>query len=429
MPSKKTMSEFFVIWTGGAISLLGSQLVQFALIWYLTEQTGSATMLAMASLVGLLPQVVLGPLAGALVDRWNRRLVMIAADGSIALVTVGLAIIFALGLIQPWHILLLMFIRSLGGAFHWPALQASISLMVPDEHLTRIAGLNQMLHGGLNIISAPLGALLLAIMPVQSILLIDVGTALIAILPLTLIAIPQPERRSDAGEKPATFINDLMGGFRYVWAWKGMVVLLAFASLLNMIIAPAFSLMPLLVTGHFSGGAPQLAALQTAFGIGTIAGGLALGAWGGFKRRIFTSLFGLIGLAAGMVTLGLVPPSLFTVAVGGLLFSGLMMPMVNGPIMAIVQSAVAPDIQGRVFTLLGSLSAAAAPLGLVIAGPLADAVGLQPVYLVSGAVCLGMGTLGFLMPIIRDIENNPNGVPAAEGAPADAAIVEEPSQV
>ena len=134
--------------------------MQFALVWWLTETTGSATVLAFASIVAVLPRVFLGPIAGALVDRWNRRLVMMVADSVIALAVVVLAVLYALDAVQIWHIYLLMFIRAAGGAFHWPAMQASTTLMVPERHLSRVAGLNQTLNGVANILSPPLGALL-----------------------------------------------------------------------------------------------------------------------------------------------------------------------------------------------------------------------------------------------------------------------------
>ncbi|MCK4977843.1 MAG: MFS transporter, partial [Anaerolineales bacterium] len=171
---KNWAAPFFTIWTGQAFSLLGSQLVQFALIWWLTKTTGSATVLATASLVGLLPQVLLGPIAGTFVDRWSRRVTMIIADGIIALATVLLAYLFWSGVVQIWHVYLLMFVRSMAGSFHWPAMQASTSLMVPKEHFSRIQGLNQILNGGMNIISAPLGALLLEVLSIQGVLSIDV---------------------------------------------------------------------------------------------------------------------------------------------------------------------------------------------------------------------------------------------------------------
>ena len=147
---------FFAIWAGQAFSLIGSGLVQFALVWWLTSTTGSATVLATGTLVAILPGVVLGPFAGALVDRWNRRIVMMAADGFIALATLGLAVLYALGAMQIWHVYVIMFLRSLGGASHWPAMQASTSLMVPEEHLARVAGLNQTMQGALNIVAPPI---------------------------------------------------------------------------------------------------------------------------------------------------------------------------------------------------------------------------------------------------------------------------------
>jgi len=137
------LRRFAPIWIGQVFSLFGSGLVHFSLIWWLTQTTGSAVVLATASLVGFLPQVVLGPFAGALVDRWNRRRVMMLSDSGIALATLGLVILFALGLAQPWHVYLILFLRSLGGAFHWPALQASTTLLVPERHLARVAGANQ----------------------------------------------------------------------------------------------------------------------------------------------------------------------------------------------------------------------------------------------------------------------------------------------
>ena len=152
---------FFTIWSLQAVSLLGSSLVGFALVWWLTESTGSATVLATATLVEMLPRIGLAPFAGALVDRWNRRSVMMAADGVIALATAAVALLFSLGIVQIWHIYLLMFVRSAAGGFHWAAMQASTSLLVPEEQLSRIGGMNQTLMGVANILTPPLGALLL----------------------------------------------------------------------------------------------------------------------------------------------------------------------------------------------------------------------------------------------------------------------------
>ena len=191
-------ARFFTVWTGQAFSLFGSALVQFALIWWLTQKSGSATVLAIATLVGMLPQIVLGPFAGALVDRWNRRIIMIVADAAIAISTLVLAYLFATDTVQIWHVYVVMAFRSLGGAFHFPAMSASTPLMVPEAHLTRVNGLNQTLQGINGLIAPPVGALLIGALPTQGILLIDVGTALLAILPLFFISIPQPVRHIES---------------------------------------------------------------------------------------------------------------------------------------------------------------------------------------------------------------------------------------
>lgn len=399
-----SLSKFFIIWGGQAFSLLGSQLVQFALIWYLTQQTGSATVLAIASFVGLLPPTLFGPLAGTLVDRWPRRWVMVGADALVMGATLLLLVLFASGRVEIWHIYLILFIRALGGAFHVPAMQASTSLMVPPQHLTRIAGLNQMLNGGLNIVAAPLGAVLVQSLAMPQILLIDALTALLAIGPLLVLSVPQPP----AGDTPKTgsVMNEMKAGFRYVWQWPGLRMLIAIALVLNFIFAPAFSLLPLLVTTHFKGDALQLGSLDAAFGAGVLLGGLLLGVWGGFQRRILTSLMGLLILGVSVLLFSFVPAGMFPLAVVCLFIFGIGQPVTNGPILAILQAVVAPDMQGRVFTVLGSLAGGMAPIGLLLIGPLADLFGVRVWYAIAGVVCISLTTIGFFNPHLTNLESN-----------------------
>lgn len=416
---KPWKARFFTIWGGQALSILGSQLVQFALIWHLTVSTGSATVLATAALVGLLPGVVLGPLVGTLVDRWNRRQIMLLADGLIALVTVGLAVLFALDAVAIWHIYAVMFIRSLAGAFHSNAMTASTSLLVPVEALTRVQGLNQMLTGGLNVVAAPLGALLLELLPLQGILLIDVVTALTAILPLAFIQIPQPERseRSERGERsqpqsdaPATVWQDFRAGFRYMLGWPGLLIIGLMTVGINFTIIPAFSLLPLLVRDYFGGGALQLGWVESAMGVGIIGGGALLGLWGGFERRILTSMLGLMGLGTGTLLMALAPASALPLLVGGALLVGVMNALTMGPFMAVIQSSVEPDMQARVFSLMSSVGGAMAPLGLLIAGPVADRLGLHAWFLVAGGLCVAMGLVGLFIPAVMNIETQGRAV-------------------
>ena len=385
---------FFTIWAGQALSLVGSGVAGFALVWWLTERTGSATVLATATLVQLLPGIFLGPFAGALVDRWNRRTVMLIADSVIALFSAWLAFLFWAGTMQVWHVYVIMFVRALGGAFHWPAMQASTSLMVPKDHLSRVAGVNQMLGGILNIVSPPLGALLMSTLPLHGIMAIDVGTAAFAIVPLFFVRIPQPACREDpsaAAGAGRTLWRDVKEGFLYIWHWPGMSVLMGVATVLNLFVNPGFALVPILVTRHFGGDVLQLGWMNAAWGVGVVLGGLTLSVWGGFRRKVVTSLLGMFGMSAGILAVGLAPAAAFWLAWGGMFLAGFMNPIVNGPFFAILQDVVDPEMQGRVFTVIGSLSAAASPLGMAFAGPAADRWGVQLWFILGGTVSLLMG--------------------------------------
>ncbi|MGD1995136.1 MAG: MFS transporter [Anaerolineae bacterium] len=397
---------FFTIWAGQAFSLLGSSLVQFALVWWLTKTTGSATVLATASLVALLPGVFLSPFVGALVDRWSRRLLMILADGLIALAAAGMAYLFYIGAAHPWHIYVVMFIRSIGSGFHWPAMQASTSLMVPEEHLSRVAGLNQSLRGGVNIVGPPLGALLLSLLPLHGILAIDVGTAVLAIVPLFFVHIPQPERKPTAEARKPSLLGDVREGLRYVWDWPGLLAVGVMAMVINFLFNPAFSLVPILVTKHFGGEALELGWIESAWGIGVVLGGLVLGVWGGFRRRILTSMMGLIVTGLSILLLGMTPASAFWLGVGAIFLAGLMNPITNGPLFAVLQAVVDPGMQGRVLTLLQSASTAMSPLSLAIAGPVADLLGVRAWYVVGGVVCTLMGVGGCFVPAVVHLEDN-----------------------
>lgn len=416
-PSRRWMVPFFTIWTGQAFSLLGSQLVQFALVWWLTQATGSAMVLTTATLVGMLPAILLGPFAGALVDRINRRRVMLVADSVVALATLGLAAVNAAGAMELWHIYAAMMIRSLGGTFHWPAMQASTSLMVPKEHLARVAGANQTLHGALNIVCPALGALLVALLPLHSILAIDVGTALVAILPLCFIAIPQPARLLQGAEPIGTTVwQDMLEGLRYVAGWTGLCLVALMATLINMLFAPAFALLPLVVTRHFGGGAMQLGWLNSAYGVGVVAGGLLLGVWGGFRRRMATSLLGIAGMGVGSLLMGFTPGDALWLAIAAMLVAGVMNPIANGPLSAAVQATVAPEVQGRVFTLLSSAAALVSPLGLLAAGPLAEYVDVQAWFVLAGATCVVMGVGAYFVPPIMRLEEGPKAQAVAAGS-------------
>ncbi len=430
--SRPSLASFWAIWAGQMGSLIGSSVAQFALVWWLTKLTGSATVLATATMAAMMPGIVLGPLAGAYVDRWSRRRVMMVADGVGALAALWLAYLFWSGGMRIWHVYAVMLVRSLAGSFHWPAMQASTSLMVPREHLTRVAGLNQTMHGLMDIASPPLGALLMGLLPLHGIMLIDVGTALMAISPLLFVHIPQPISRAQpsgaVGERPSVWA-DVVAGLRYVHRWRGLQLVIAMAMIINFLLTPGGSLLPLLVTNHFRGEAIQLASLNSAWGVGGVLGGLFLSAWGGFRKRIYTSMMGLSLMGVGFIAVGMAPATAFWLAVAGNFVAGFMNPITNGPIFAVMQTAVAPGMQGRVFTLMSSLCMAMSPLGLAVAGPLADRIGVQPWFVAGGAFCVLVGVGSFFMPEIARLEeaHERHEAPSEPGAPpvAEAATAWE----
>jgi DHA3 family macrolide efflux protein-like MFS transporter len=391
---------------GQQLSVIGSMLARFALVWWLTERTGSATVLATATLVSMLPGVLLGPFAGALVDRWNRRIVVVVADGFVALFSAWLAYLFWADALQIWHVYVIMLARAIGGTFHGPAMSASTPLLVPVRHLARVHGLNATVSGAVKVAAPPLGALLVGFLPLHGIMAIDVISAAFAIVPLFFVSIPQPTRAGAAGAKTPSVWADVREGLRYVWNWPGLRAGLVLAAVINLTVTPAFSLLPILVTRHFGHQATHLGWMNSAAGIGMVLGGLVLSAWGGFRRRIVTTLLGTIGLGIGTLLIGVSPANAFWMALGAMVLVGVMGPLSDGPIAALFQSVVPADMQGRVFTVLGSVSMAMTPLGMAIAGPLADRMGVHTWFILSGVACVSMAIYGLLNPVVMHMEEN-----------------------
>ena len=404
MSSERPMGPFIVIFAGQAFSLFGSRLVQFALVWWITETTGLASTLAFASIVAMLPQVLLGPFAGALVDRWNRKTVMMVSDSFIALVVVALAFLYGTGAIRLWHVFLAMFTRSLGGAFQWPAMQATTTMMVDRESLSRVAGMNQSLMGLAAIVAPPLGAFLMQVIPIQTILLIDVATAVLAVGSLFFIKVPQPSRELTEVLRLKTILSDMREGAVFVWRWKGLRIIMGMSMLINFLMNPAFSLLPLVVTNHFNGGAVELGWLQSANGVGMIAGGLLLGAWGGFKKRVVTAMTSLVISGVFIVVFSFMPPELFLVAIGCVFVFAVFNAMANGTFFSSLQAVIPPEMQGRVFTILMSLSGGMTPVGLAFAGPVSDSLGLFIWFRIGGVVLALMGAAAFFIPAVMNLE-------------------------
>ena len=271
-----------------------------------------------------------------------------------------------------------------------------------------MAGLNQTLNGALSIVGPPLGALLMEVLLLYGVMLVDVGTAMLAILPLFFVHVPQP-KRDDMGAEEPTIWTDMREGLRYIRGWPGLMALIGAAMIVKIALTPAFSLLPLLVSEHFNGDAAQLSLLEATIGVGIVMGGLILSVWGGFRRKIYTTMMGMVVLGLGFVVLGFTPRNLFLAALVSTFLVGLMIPLIDGPIMAILQGTVAPEMQGRVFTMMGSLLWITSPFSLAVAGPVSDWLGLQVWYITAGVLCGAAGLAGFFIPAIVNIEENANG--------------------
>lgn len=401
-------ARFFTIWTGQSLSLVGSAAAQFALVWWVAQKTGSATVLATATLVALIPGVVLSPFAGVIVDRVSRKWVILLSDGFIALVSLWLAYLFWTGSIQISHVYIVMFLRSLGGAFHQPAMGAATTLMVPKEQFARVDGLNQAMGGALNVISPPLGAFLIALLPLSSIMIIDVATAAFAILGVVPFRVPNPERIERKESVLREFASDFREGFRFIIGWRDLAIFVGILVWMNFLFMPTATLLPLLVTKHFGGDQFLLGWFQSGSGFGFIVGGLALTLWGVKRNRMVIAAVGFVGQGIAVFLLGSAPAHMGWIGIAALWLSGITVSIAVGCMRATYRTAVPPELQGRVFSLTSSLCGAANPLAVAIAGPLSDTLGIQFWYLFAGAGLLLAGVVGLVTPTMRRFEAEAN---------------------
>jgi MFS transporter, DHA3 family, macrolide efflux protein len=390
--------RFWAIFCGQASSLIGSALTQFVLLWWITDTTGSVSALATAGMVALLPQALLGPLGGTFADRYSRRLLMIGADLVSAACMAVLIVLFLTERVELWHVYVMMFIRSAMQAFQQPAAAASTAMLVPQSFVPRAAGLNQTLAGIMLVAAAPLGALAIGLMPIGWALSIDVVTALLGIVPLLVFAIPQPRR---APEARTSLWGEFREGATVVWRAPVLRLLFGLMMAVTLVIMPAFTLVPLLVREHFGGGAPQVALLEGLAGAGMIAGGAVVAALAP-QRQVPWILWGFALSCLALALTALAPGDMLWLATVWWAASGFLYILGNAPLTALLQTTVPNHLQGRVLSLLTTLGGLAAPIGLALATPLGEALGIRGLFvlmvLLSGAVML----LGFVSRTLRE---------------------------
>lgn len=396
--------RFYLLWSGQAVSLLTSAMVQYAILWHLTASTGSAAVLSLAAMMGFLPMALFSPFIGSLVDRFSRKRMMIFSDLGIALLAVLLAVLSLKGELPLGLVYGVLFLRSLGTAFHQPCLQAITPLIVPEDQLSRCAGMSQAFQSVSMILSPGLAAFAYGFMPLPLVIALDAVGAAVGILTVAFQSIPATPH--DEIVEKQHVLKDALQGLKYLHKQKGLFALVMIASLFSLAYVPAASLYPLMVLGYFGGTTYHAGLVEMAFSAGMLAGGLLLGLWGGPKRRIHIMAASAAVIGACLSGMGLLPPDgilffgLFT------LLSGLAAPFFSALFMALIQEKIRPDYLGRVLGVSSSLMSLACPLGLILAGGAAERIGAGPWFLFSGILCVVCAALCMLFPSVRRVDEH-----------------------
>lgn len=395
-----TFRSYLFFWSGQLVSLLGSSVAQFVIIWWITLETGSALYLSIASFLGLVPMVILTPFAGVLVDRWSRKALIGIVDFLQALVTVVLIFLFWLSSVSIWQVLVLLAVRGIFQAFHSPAVSAIVPLMVPKAKLSRINGLNYLFTGAVTLIGPVVAALLLTFWKIHQILWIDAITFMVAVIPLLLIAIPSVRKKQDK----SSFEKDLGEGLAFIKNGRGFLPLLILATVLNFLLTPLSTLLPYYVKFDHLGAAPDLAIVMAFFQGGILAGGLLMSMIKGFKKKMVAIMSSIYIIFLGYALVALTPTGLFWfMAIGGVVMA-FCVPVANVSIQTIIQTVVPMKMQGRVNSVTMALASAAQPFGMILSGIIVEFTRTANLFL----GCSGLGvlvlTLSWFFTGIRHVE-------------------------
>ncbi len=424
------MFGFTIVWFGQIVSVLGSSMTQFALTIWTYQTYGSATALGLVSTSFILPFLLLMPVAGVMVDRYNRKLMMMVSDLFAVSATIGIFILHSMGTLQLWHLFAAAAINGIGNTFQWPAYSAAISTMIPKKHYSRANGMMSLVESLPNVLAPMLAGLLLPIITLSGILIIDIATFFLAIAALLIVHIPQPVKTMEGQEGKGNFIKEALFGFKYIFERKGLLGLLLFFMTLNFISGMAYSVFAPFILSRTSNSSTAFGAVQSAASLGAVIGGLLVSLWGGFKRRMKSILLGEFLTGLGIFLLGIgrsLPWWIVFAAFGSICF-----PFTNGASQAIWQAKVAPDVQGRVFSSRRMIAWILNPITPIIAGVLADYVtepfmksgkglagilgkilgntpgsGMALQYLLAGILyMLAAVTVTLFIPVVRNLEDN-----------------------
>jgi MFS family permease len=386
------MLGFTFVWLGQMISILATQMSAFALTIWVFQETGSATSVGLMQVFFITPLLVITPFAGVMVDRHNRKLMMMVSDLLAGLATISILLLQFFGALEVWHLYVAAIFQGLGNAFQWPAYSAAISTMIPKEQYGRANGMMSLMEMGPGVLAPMMAGALLPLIGLTGILSLDVTTFILAILVLSFVHIPQPPRTAEGAQAQGNILKEAAFGFRYIFARPsllGLQLVFFFGNLCSGIAYTVLAPMILLRTGNDS---VSLGFVQSAGAIGGVVGGIAMSAWGGFKRRVHGVLAGWIVSSFFLGLMGLTMKLPFWIAMSAL--STVLIPLINGSNQAIWQSKVAPDVQGRVFSARTLIAWLTNPISPLIAGTLADYV-LEPAMRTSSGIS---SLFGWLVP-------------------------------
>lgn len=394
MPQTNTFSfeswkrNIILFLSSQTISLFGSSLVQYAITWYITIHTQSGMMMTISILCGFVPTFILSPIAGVWADRYNRKFLIILSDASIALSTLLLAILFFMGYGEIWLLFVTSAIRAIGTGIQTPAVNAVLPQLVPEENLTKINGVNGSIQSLIMLISPMISGALLATTPIEYIFLIDVLTAAIGIL-ILVIFVPIQSHTKAAQKQTTSYFLDLTEGFTYIKHHDFIKKFFTFCAIFMVLAAPVAFLTPLQVTRSFGNNVWRLTAIEVAFALGMLIGGIIIAVWEGFKNKIHTMM--LASLLMGLCTflLGVVPFFWIYLLFMGL--CGIAMPFFNTPSIVLLQEKVEGDYLGRVFGVMSMISTSMMPLGMLIFGPLADYIKIEWMLIGTGILIFILG--------------------------------------
>ncbi len=441
------MRTFYTLILTQVFSLIGSRISGLAIGIWVYGETGNATPLALVGFFAVVPQVVASSISGVLADRYDRRYMMALADAGQAVGTLLLLASFASGDFQLWHLYTVTLIQAIFGVFQGPAFSASVTMLVPDEKRDRANAIRQITDPAAGIIAPAIAGFIYVLIGVEGAILIDMATFLVAVAVVLNVHIPRPEQTEAGKAMSGSIWKEALGGLRYLLARRTLLGVVLHVSLLNFLVGGAGALMIPYILAR-TGSEATLGILMSTLNIGAIVGAVIIGAWGGTRPRIHTIMLGVIAIGVFLVLLGTAQTGF---ALGAALFLTLLpIPMINASFSSMLQAKVAPDVQGRVFAVLGQIGSFLTPLAYLLAGPLADQVfepavgqagwetvaplvgngvgsGMGMIIAIGGALAALTTVVVYALPSVRHMEANlPDYEPVAAVETEDSPVSDEP---